>query len=367
MPQLATALQLCLLLAASVGTALLLKAWLSASAWLVAAMLTAMCFGLAGSKLRIKPWLMAIAQGMTGVAIASTLDIHGLLKAAANGWAFVAVLLTVGSAIAVGWVMLRFASLSGTTAVWGSLPGAASVMGSLAMVNGGDGVLVSLMQYLRVVLVVAIAPLVAHSLGATSPIAVGSLPKAVATMQGHHAIGFGLAIAICLLGCWIATRFNILAGAFLVPLLLGSVYTGTSPIALHVPSPVLSGGFTILGWAIGLQFRREFAITMVRSVPAMLVATLAMLGVCALWAWLLARLSPISFLTAYLATTPGGLDSVVAIAMGTTADLNFVVAVQTMRVFVVLFVGPFVARLLGRTKSACGPQNGKVDRGSGAG
>jgi hypothetical protein len=40
-------------------------------------------------------------------------------------------------------------------------------------------------------------------------------------------------------------------------------------------------------------------------------------------------------LTAYLATSPGGLDSVAIIAVGTHSDVSFVLAVQTLRLLVV--------------------------------
>ena len=56
----------------------------------------------------------------------------------------------------------------------------------------------------------------------------------------------------------------------------------------------------------------------------------------------------IILLTAYLATTPGGLDSVVIIAMNTHADMPFVMAAQTLRLIVVILAGPQIAKLICR-------------------
>ena len=55
-------------------------------------------------------------------------------------------------------------------------------------------------------------------------------------------------------------------------------------------------------------------------------------------------------LTAYLATTPGGLDSVILLAMGsdTHTDVPFVVAAQTLRLFLVILTGPLVAKWICR-------------------
>ena len=44
----------------------------------------------------------------------------------------------------------------------------------------------------------------------------------------------------------------------------------------------------------------------------------------------------IDALTAYLATSPGGLDSVAIIAVGSNADVPFVLALQTFRLLVVV-------------------------------
>ena len=54
----------------------------------------------------------------------------------------------------------------------------------------------------------------------------------------------------------------------------------------------------------------------------------------------------VDFLTAYLATSPGGADSVAIIAASSNVDMSFVMAMQTMRFFMVLFTGPATARFI---------------------
>jgi uncharacterized protein len=53
-----------------------------------------------------------------------------------------------------------------------------------------------------------------------------------------------------------------------------------------------------------------------------------------------------SLLDAYLATTPGGLYAVVAIAFGTGANATFIVAVQGLRVLVMVLLAPVMVRWL---------------------
>jgi len=51
-------------------------------------------------------------------------------------------------------------------------------------------------------------------------------------------------------------------------------------------------------------------------------------------------------LTAYLATSPGGADSVAVIAATSAADAGFVMAMQVARFVLVLLFGPPLARFV---------------------
>ncbi|MWL91301.1 AbrB family transcriptional regulator [Cupriavidus sp. SW-Y-13] len=353
MPSLTLLMQWIVLLAGSLGFSWLLTPWIATASPLVGAMVVAMCFGFSGAHTRVRPLFVAIAQAMTGVAIASTLDVKVLCATAGNAWVLLGVLLTVACAVLVGWILTRFSSLPGTTGAWGCLPGAAAVMGSLATQNGGDGILVSLMQYLRVVMVVATVPVLAHAMVANDSAALG-VAQGPLISASHAGIGSVAAVAISVVGCWLGTRRPIATGAFLAPLVLASVWSAAIPIPLEVPKLLLLGCFMVIGWAIGLQFRRELALPMLRSLPEMLGGILAMLVMCGLSAWLISSLSSVTFITAYLATSPGGLDSIVAVALGSHADMNFVVAVQTLRLFTVLLAGPMLAKAITRSAApAC--------------
>ena len=49
-------------------------------------------------------------------------------------------------------------------------------------------------------------------------------------------------------------------------------------------------------------------------------------------------------MTAYLATTPGGIDSVAIMALGSGADAPLVLAVQMLRLFAVVLAGSLLGR-----------------------
>jgi membrane AbrB-like protein len=82
--------------------------------------------------------------------------------------------------------------------------------------------------------------------------------------------------------------------------------------------------------------------------PQTLLSTAALIAFCGGVAMVLVVTLRVDPLTAYLATSPGGLDSAVIIAASSHADLSFITALQTVRILLVLFVGPPIARAVAR-------------------
>jgi uncharacterized membrane protein AbrB (regulator of aidB expression) len=81
----------------------------------------------------------------------------------------------------------------------------------------------------------------------------------------------------------------------------------------------------------------------------MLAAVVSMILLCALLSFLLALLVPKTDpLTAYLAMTPGGLDTAVIIAASANVSLPLVLAAQLMRLILVIVAGPEMARWIVR-------------------
>jgi membrane AbrB-like protein len=126
------------------------------------------------------------------------------------------------------------------------------------------------------------------------------------------------------------------------------VLHGTGIVRLQLPAPVLDAAYLTVGLTIGLLYTRATVAYVVRVLPQLLASTFVLLGLCALSGSLLVATVHVDALTAYLATTPGGLDSVTVIALGSGANVPLVLAVQTLRIFVVVLSGPAIAKLIVR-------------------
>jgi membrane AbrB-like protein len=135
------------------------------------------------------------------------------------------------------------------------------------------------------------------------------------------------------------------AGTLLGPMILSAVVTVLGG-DFTVPPLVREIAFAVIGLRIGLRF----TVATVRLVGRLLVpVTIGILGLlvaCFGIAVLLHLTTSASLLDAYLATTPGGLYAVVAIAFGTGANATFIVAVQGLRVLVMVLLAPVMVRWL---------------------
>jgi membrane AbrB-like protein len=116
----------------------------------------------AGASVRVPRVAMLAAQTVIGCLVARAITPTILAGFAHHGLLFVSViLLSVSASALIGWTISFFRIIPGSTAVWGMLPGAATVMMVMAEAHGADFRLVAFMQYLRVVMVAAAASIVA--------------------------------------------------------------------------------------------------------------------------------------------------------------------------------------------------------------
>jgi membrane AbrB-like protein len=85
-----------------------------------------------------------------------------------------------------------------------------------------------------------------------------------------------------------------------------------------------------------------------KALPSILLSIVSLILACAGIGLALTRITPIDPLTAYLATSPGGLDSVAIIAATSGVNIPFVMAFQTARLLLVTAIGPALARFMTR-------------------
>src|SRR5262249_61732975 len=98
------------------------------------------------------------------------------------------------------------------------------------------------------------------------------------------------------------------AGGLWARMLMGAVLGGLSRGPASLPPWLLAMSYAFLGWSVGLGFTREILLHASRVLPQVLLSICAIIGICAVFAFVLVKAAGIDPMTAYLATCPGGVD-----------------------------------------------------------
>lgn len=340
--RLAPLLQWAILIVASVALAGFLELIGLPAALFLGPMVAAVFFGVNGGTIRLPRPLYLGAQALVGVMVAGSID-AGILPAFLANWPlFLAVVVSVILLSTLsGWILSKRRILPGTTAIWGTSAGAASSMLLMAEAFGADVRLVAFMQYLRVVTIASVATLVAH-------VWAGGVPQAV--QSGWFSVSdtgmFLTTLALTLFGALAGKVLRIPAGTFLVPFIAGALLNASGHIDIELPGWLTTLSFAMIGWRIGLVFTRPILDHARRAFVPVFVSIIVLLAFCGLLALLLHRFAGVDALTAYLATSPGGLETVAIIAASSNVDLAFVMTLQTARLLLIMAFGPPLARFV---------------------
>lgn len=314
------------------------------ASYMVGAIIAAIVAQVWGADLRLSKWLRIPAEALLGCFIAQAITPTAVGTFVGQAPLFLGIGLGIVSlSTLVGYGLLRMRSLPGPTAIWGLSPGAATVMTLMSGSFGADDRLVAFMQYLRVLIVAFIAPLVAHFWGTPTHAADAAAALAPAAFDWG---GFAQSLAIAAAGTAVALRFRLPGGTILVPFALGAALHASGVAAIVLPGPLMALCYVLLGWSVGLNFTLPALRHALGTLPQVLAAILILVVLCGGLGVLLTLGYHIDPLSAYLATSPGGLSSVAIIAATSRVDLAFVIAMQTLRFVMVLALGPPIARFM---------------------
>jgi hypothetical protein len=317
------------------------------AAWLVGPMLAASALTLSGRvALTPPPQLMTVAIAIIGMALSASFT-PSSLETIAHAWApmLAAVTAVLGLTLISAFTLARLCGIDRTTALLGTLPGGASGMVAISEEMQADVRIVAFMQYVRLTLVIVIATLLAR-------IVIGPAESSVLAAAPTHAVGWEqylLTTVMAFGGAWIGVRLGIPAGALVGPVVAG-VALGAFGIPHGTwPPGVLWASNVLIGALVGLRFDAAALRMIGRLAPAILIQMLLLIAGCALIGAMLASTTGVDWLSAYLATTPGGIDSVTIAALDTNSETALVLTLHLLRLLVIVLIGPLIVRRLART------------------
>jgi membrane AbrB-like protein len=295
--------------------------------------------------LKVPPSAFRLGQALIGVTIGSLVSLSSL---ASMGSTLLPILgVTIGTivlSLAAGRLLAIREDVSPVTGAFALIAGGASGVVAIARDLGADDRVVTVVQYLRVLVVLVAMPLVTalvfHPERGLGRFEQGSAPLL-------EELGF-VAVAL-VVGLFLARVVPVTTATLLAPLAVAAVLSALGWFGeASVPIGLQWLAYALIGVQVGLRFTRASLASITRMLPAVLALIVTVVVLTALMGVLLAWLTPVDGLTAYLATTPGGLFAVLATAADSGSDVTYVMAVQLFRLVLILLLTPVLARCLTR-------------------
>src|SRR3954447_20917932 len=277
------------------------------------------------------------AQAVTGVTLGTYLQ-RSSLHVLADDWVAVALvsLATLLLSLAAGAILARATILDKPTAALGMIAGGASGIVGISDDLGGDDRLVAFMQYLRVLVVVLVTPAL---VGVIFPGAHAGAAPTDGPILGT-ATAWLLTIGIAAAGQLIPLPARALMG----PMLIAGALTLSGATSFAPPPLLRETAFAVIGLYIGLRFTTQTIRDVGRLLVPVAIGIVGLLVACFALAAALHATTSVTLEDAYLATTPGGLYAVLAVAFGAGANTTFIVAVQSLRVLVMVVLAPLAVK-----------------------
>jgi membrane AbrB-like protein len=284
------------------------------------------------------------AQGVLGVYI-GTMVHQDAIGALGSDWPIVLVIAvaTLLLSIVAGALLGLHRDVTPLTGSLALVAGGASGLVAIARELGGDDRVVSVVQYLRVGLVTASMPVVvALAYHVNQSHGVASVAE---NDSAPWYLSVGILIAVVLVGATVGRLIRLPGAGLLGPMALTVVLelTGLS-FGLAVPMVLVQAGYMLIGWQTGVAFTRESLRAIGRMLPAAIGLIVALAVATAGLGALLARFTGLTPLEGYLATSPGGVYAVLATAVETGSNVTFIIAAQVVRILLMLFAAPLMAR-----------------------
>lgn len=295
-------------------------------------------------RLSLPGWCFQGGQAVVGVIVGASIDWSSLVELGPR-WLVVVVVSCFSLAVSVvaGRLLIR-KGVTPVTATFSSIAGGAAGLTAMADDLGADARTVSVLQYLRLLVVLVTMPLVVSLVfGARHQ------GNTLAVTEGDWGVDLSF-VAIAIVGGLVLGKLTRMpSAAILGPLVVAAALTVIPWFAdASVPAIIESAGYLAIGIQVGLKFTVASVVAIGRLVPTAMVTIVITLLACAGLGWVLTLTTGATPLDAYLATTPGGIYAVMGTSAATGGDVTFVAASQILRLLIILGSAPFVAAYLRR-------------------
>lgn len=297
-----------------------------------------------GRPMHLPGWLRTAFVPVIGVSTGGAFTPE--VAAQAGDWlaSLAALVLFIPLIHAAGFLTYRMGGLPPAEAFFGAAPGGLIETVDLAHRNGADEAMVTVLQFLRLIVTIVAVPMIFLVLTGH---AVGSAGGAKMAGSGPLSLTDVLVLAFCgAAGFWTAHRLHLPAAQMIGPLVFSAAAHGLGLV--HGVPPAWLVGLTqvMLGAGLGVRFLGADHAMLRRASGLAVLATGLSLAGAAGAALLLHALVGEDITAVFLAFAPGGLAEMSLIALSLQASLAFVTVHHVLRIVLEVSVAKFGARRL---------------------
>ncbi|AOZ90768.1 AbrB family transcriptional regulator [Paenibacillus crassostreae] len=268
----------------------------------------------------------------------------------------VATLLTILFSLGIAFVTSMKTGVSLMSCIMGNIPGGMSQMVMMSEeIEDVDTAVVVFMQTIRLLTVIFIVPFLAiHSLKNGSP--GGDQTFAESTIWASLQMGIIEAAArpiftlliLCavLFAAWGGVKLHLPTPYFLGPIIIVGLLNISGFEPPHLPSIFSLLAQWSLGIYLGVGMKLNSLHNWKRLLPYSIAGSTALVAFSLGLSFIFSKVHPISMLTAFLSTSPGGMTEMGVTASTVGADVSVVVAYQMFRILFILFIIPYALRLV---------------------
>ncbi|KEF37876.1 membrane protein AbrB duplication [Schinkia azotoformans MEV2011] len=301
-----------------------------------------------------KYWLY-IGQCILGIELGQKMNTTVLFTFRDN-WLAVTImlLLSISFSLLAGYIFWKISNLDMLTSFFATAPGGMSAMPGIADEVGANTGIVSIIQTVRVFLVILTIPVLLSSWfsdGVNTEL-INVVANETIAFEPNQILMTIILVFVAIVGYHLGKLLR-----FPAPWLLGSmvsiaIFKSLSSLYLgHDLSAWWSHELIIfsqifIGASIGSRFHKKMFVGLKKTLFVSSLCTIGFILSMFLCAYIVSAITGITFITSALAFAPGGVAEMTTTAVVLKGDPTFVVAVQVFRIIAVCVMLPPVFRLL---------------------
>ncbi|MFN4171739.1 MAG: AbrB family transcriptional regulator [Pseudorhodobacter sp.] len=300
---------------------------------------------LAGAPLKGLGQISVAARAVLGVAVGASItpDVVARVPQMLGSVALIPLYVIVIGLIGVPF--FRRLGFDPVTSWYAAMPGGLQDMVAFGQEAGGDARALSLIHATRVLVIVAVAPVILTGLyGASLSGAIGAPARDLPLGE----------MALMVVAAWIGwkggERIGLFGAAILGPLIVTAILSMADLIHTRPPAEAILAAQLFIGIGIGVQY---VGVTL-RELRSFVLSGLAFVLILAALAAAFTEFVTLTGLAqpveGFLAFAPGGQAEMTVLAIIVGADLGFVILHHLARILIVILGAPIAARLMGARK-----------------